>query len=213
MAPANLALVLPMLPVPAALQALPLPALHPSAPPPGAVPPPPAGPLVAATGGGAAAASGAGPAAGLLSKIGAALGTKAAVVAAGAAVVAGGGVATVKLSGADRAAVPPAHAGASPGVVHHGAGSFDGHARDQAWARHRHGVAAGIAAHHAAETARHAGGARETGHLETGHAGDATTTHDAVTHDAATAPQTSSGTTSTTADPHDGGDAGHDDGH
>jgi len=212
-APASLALALPMLPVPAALQALPLPVLHPPAPSPGAVPATPTGPVLAATGAGTAAASGAGPAAGLLTKIGAALGTKAAVVAAGAAVVAGGGVATVKLAGADRA-VPPAHAGASPGVVHHGSagGAGGGHVRDEAWARHRHGIAAGLAAHHATETARHGGGAHEPGDGERDHPGDAAATHNAVTHDSTTAPEASSATTSTTDGTHDDGGS-DDDGH
>lgn len=213
-APANLALALPMLPVPAALQALPLPVMHPPSSPPGAVPAPPAGPVLAATGAGTAAASGVGPAAGLLTKIGAALGTKAAVVAAGAAVVAGGGVATVKLAGADRV-VPPAHAGASPGVVHHGSsvGAGGGHVRDEGLAEHRQRIAAGLAAHHAAETARHAGGAREPGDGERDREGDAAKTHDAATHDSTSAPELSSGTNSTTDGTHDDGGSDRDDGH
>ena len=120
--PANLAVALPALAVPAALQALPLPAAS-HAPLPVGAPPGPApgataglGPLAAASGAGTAAASGAGPAAGLLTKIGAAVGTKAAVVAAGAAVVAGGGVAAVKLAGNEQAARPVV-TGGSPGVV------------------------------------------------------------------------------------------------
>jgi RNA polymerase sigma-70 factor (ECF subfamily) len=210
-APVSLALALPMLPVPAALQALPLPLLHPPALTPGAVP---TGPALVATGAGTAAASGAGPAAGLLAKIGAALGTKAAVVAAGAAVVAGGGVATVKLTSTGDG-VPPARAAASPATLHHGpsGGAGGGHGRDQEWARHRHGIAAGLAAHHAAETAGHAADAHRAADAEAGHGGEAAATHDAVTHDSATTPEASPGTTSTTDDTHDGGDAGHDDGH
>ena len=105
--PAHLALALPLLPVPAALAALPLP-LH---------PPPPA------------VATGAGPAVGLLTKIGAALSTKAAVVAAGAVVVAGGGVAAVKLAGDDHSR-SPASAGGAPAAASDGAGAGAG---DHAW--------------------------------------------------------------------------------
>ena len=90
-APANLAVALPMLAAPAALQALPLPA-GPHGGAPGLLPP-------AVAGAGASAASGAGPAAGVLGKITAALGAKAAVIAVGAAIVAGGSVAVVELTG------------------------------------------------------------------------------------------------------------------
>ena len=93
-APANLALVLPTLTVPASLHALPLP---PAALAPATHGPAPAGPILADPG--AAAAAGAGPAVGILAKITAGLSAKAAVVAAGAVVVAGGGVAAVELAG------------------------------------------------------------------------------------------------------------------
>lgn len=194
-APANLALALPLLPVPAALAALPLP-LH-------------AAPPAITSGAGPAVASGAGPAAGLLTKIGAALSTKAAVVAAGAAVVAGGGVVAVELAG-DSRTVPPASAGGAPAATHHGAGSSD-----HGWAERRHAITAHIAAHHAAENGHHAAGAHDAG-TETRHAGDAghaSATHDAAVHDSTTS--TAPDATSTTSGAHDGGDTGHDqsDGH
>jgi RNA polymerase sigma factor (sigma-70 family) len=216
--PANLALALPLLPVPVALQALPLPGPAQAPPPagaqPGAAPGAPGafGPLTAAT---ATAASGAGPAAGLLTKIGAALSTKAAVVAAGAAVVAGGGAAAVKLAG-DEQTVPPASAGSRPAAVHDGAaGGHSASEWDDDWHEHRHHVAARLTAHHAAESARHAAGVHD-GKAEEGteahQTGDedhtSTTTRDSVTHDSTT--PASSDTTSAATGDHDGGSAGHD---
>ncbi len=189
--PANLALALPLLPVPTALAALPLP-LH--------TPPP-------------AVASGAGPAVGLLTKIGGALSTKAAVVAAGAAVVAGGGVAAVKLAGDDHS-LPPASAGGAPAAVQDGAGAGGtDHAWDDGWPEHRRAIAAHIAAHHAAhhaaESGHHSAGHESgSGTHDTGDQGHtSTTTHDA-SHDSGTAAP--SGTTSTGTGAHDGGDSGHD---
>jgi RNA polymerase sigma-70 factor, ECF subfamily len=193
--PANLALALPLLPVPAALAALPLP-LH--------TPPP-----VVATGAGPAIASGAGPAAGLLTKIGAALSTKAAIVVAGAAVVAGGGVAAVKLAG-DGHSLPPASAGGAPAAAQDsaGAGGTD-HAWDDSWPEHRRAIAAHMAAHHATESGHHSAGHESgSGTHDTGDQGHAsTTTHDS-THDSTTAAP--SGATSTGTGTHDGGDSGHD---
>jgi RNA polymerase sigma-70 factor (ECF subfamily) len=193
--PANLALALPLLPVPAALAALPLP-LH---------TPPPA----VANGAGPAIASGAGPAAGLLTKIGAALSTKAAVVAAGAAIVAGGGVAAVKLAGGDHS-LPPASAGGAPAAAQDGAGAGGtDHAWDDSWPEHRRAIAAHHAAHHAAESGHDSAGHDSgSGTHDTGDQGHtSTTTHDSTHDSTTTAP---SGTTSTGTGTHDGGDSGHD---
>ena len=189
--PANLALALPLLPVPAALAALPLP-LH--------TPPP-------------AVATGAGPAAGVLTKIGAALSTKAAVVAAGAAVVAGGGVAAVKLAGDDHS-LPPASAGGAPAVVHDGAGAGGSDdAWDDRWPEHRRAIAARIAAHHAAEHAAESGTTPPATRAARGPTTPATR---ATPRPRRTTPRTTPRRRRPRARPrrrtgaHDGGDAGHD---
>ena len=183
--PANLALALPLLPVPAALAALPLP-LHAPA---------------------AGRRDRRRPGAGLLTKIGAALSTKAAVVAAGAAVVAGGGVAAVELAGDDHS-LPPASAGGAPAVVHDGAGAGSSHdAWDDRWPEHRRAIAAASrpTTRPRADTtppATRAGRGptrrRPGPHLD----------HDARLHARPTA--TPSGTTSTGTGTHDDGGDGHD---
>ena len=223
-APANLAVALPALAVPAALQALPLPAASHAPLPAGAAPGPAPGgtaglgPLAAASGAGTAAASGAGPAAGLLAKIGAAVGTKAAVIAAGAAVVAGGGVAAVKLAGNEQAARPGA-TGGSPGfVADHASGSHPGaaHSGSDAWRHHRRLAAAHAAAHHA-ETTLHGAEVHGSGHGSDGsgtHAARGGQDHDTgvsgdSAHGTATEPAASG---STPAGDHGGESTGHDEG-
>ncbi|HQF52161.1 MAG TPA: sigma-70 family RNA polymerase sigma factor [Thermoleophilia bacterium] len=154
--PASLVLALPALPVPATLQALPLPlpagppsVLDPSAA--GHPAPISAGPLAAATGGGAAAAA---PAGGLLAKIGAAATTKAAVVAAGAALAAGGGTAAIKLAGDAHHA--PAGSSDRAALTHHASsGRHAGDARTGDWSRHRHAIAAHAGDGHAGEKGDH----------------------------------------------------------
>ena len=200
-APANLAVALPALAVPAALQAFPL--LPPHAPGPFGAPGSgaaamPGAPLAAATAAGAATASGAAPVTGVIAKIAAALTTKAALVAAGAAVVAGGGIAAVELGGG----APPAPA--SPGFVSapvpapvshdqeggHGAGG---------WAEHRRVIAEHLEdARHAGEGGRHAADAHDGGsgsHHASGSAQTPSASHDSTTHDSTA---TSAGSTDTT---------------
>ena len=155
-APANLAVALPVLAVPAALQTFPLlPGHAPTA-------------LGGAPAAGAAA-SGAAPAVGLIAKIGAALSTKAAVIAAGAVVVAGGGIAAVELAGngaapapastGDRGSAPAGHDGSGG----HGAGHDGG-----GWAEHRGLIADHLAgAHHDAEGSHHAAGTHDAAHAAT----------------------------------------------
>ncbi|NLE23639.1 MAG: sigma-70 family RNA polymerase sigma factor [Actinobacteria bacterium] len=147
--PANLALALPPLPVPAALQALPL-ALQASPALPAGAPgfdPSTAAHVMPLDPGAAAGAGAAAPAAGLLAKLGAAATTKAAVVAAGAALVAGGGAAAVKLSGG--APTPPSPAPVAAGRT--GPETPDGHSRTDDRHEHRALVAARLADHHAAD--------------------------------------------------------------
>jgi RNA polymerase sigma-70 factor (ECF subfamily) len=217
-APANLALALPALPVPAALQAPPLPALptHAPAVPPSFDPsatvhgmPAPAGPLIAAPGGGTVAA----PSAGLLAKIAAGITTKAAVVAAGAAVAAGGGAAAVMLSvgGGPRITASPA---AAPAAVHHdSAGDHDAGGWTDDRREHHRLVAARAAAHQATETAHHVEEPRATHDSGSTHAkGGGGNTHapaedDPSSHESTTAPP-EEGTQP--ADPHGGGETqGH----
>lgn len=132
-APADLALALPVLSVPASLQALP--------PLPAALAPPHA-----------AAAPGPDPSAvvgpvgtGLLAKLASAAGTKAAIVAGGGLAVresSHDGVAAGRTVGGAAAvlATPASH---EPGDAHHGAY----HGPHDAWAAHRHAVAEHIADH------------------------------------------------------------------
>jgi RNA polymerase sigma-70 factor (ECF subfamily) len=205
-APANLALALPMLAVPAALQTLP--ALSGHAP----------AALGGAPAAGAAAASGAAPAVGLIAKIGAALSTKAAVIAAGASLVAGGSIAAVELAG-NGAAPAPASTGdrvsasaGHPGSAEHGAGDGAGH-DGGGWAEHRGLIADHLAgAHHGAEGSHHATGAHDAAHDGGGsgshHAADTGHTS-SVPHDSTATSAGSSGTHSGTTT-HDGGDSAHD---
>ena len=174
-APANLAVALPALAVPAALQALPLSIAQ----------------LASGTAAATAAASGAGPAVGLLAKLGAALTSKAAVVAAGAALVAGGGVAAVELAG-DGPVSAPASQPSAPATV--GGGSAGRGAvtspRD-AWAAHRRALQEHAGEHHGGHVAgHHDAGARDAGHggdhtassTSRDHASGGTSTRDAVEH-------------------------------
>ena len=218
-APANLAVALPMLAVPAALQTLPLlPAHAPgslSAPAPGI--PPGVGPIMAAPAAGSGA--GAGPAVGLIAKIGAALGTKAAVVAAGAALVAGGSIAAVEFAGTGVAPAPASTGGVSVSAGHGREGGQSGEHDGGGWARHRSLIADHLDdAHHAGEGAHHTAGAHDTAHdngsgsHHTGGSDHAiSTSQESTTHESTAATSGSSGTTSGTAT-HDGGDGGHDDG-
>lgn len=177
-APASLAFVLVPLSVPAALHVM---------------PPLPA-PLAVAPHGPASPAHGlphpgisssAGPAgAGLLTKIGAALTTKAAITAAAAAVVIGGGVAVHELGTRDAApdavaatsagGSAPVASGAGLGLGDHGA---EHHGR---WAGH--GWPMGDHRHHA----EHHGGA-EAGHHAADHSGTGEQAH-AATHDTGESP-------------------------
>jgi len=186
-APANLALALPVLAVPAALQVLPpLPAAL--APPHMAAAPGPAAPAHA--GPGLDPSSLVGPAgAGLLAKLAAAAGTKAAIVVGSAAIIAGGGLAVRESrhddvaegrTGGKTAAALVAPATHEPGSTHHGVygGSHD------SWAERRHAIA-----EHAHHGARHftSGSHVSDGHAGTashdgGHPSSATTTHSAETH-------------------------------
>ena len=203
-APANLALALPVLSVPAALQVLPpLPAAL--APPHAAAAPGPAAPGHA--GPGLDPSSFVGPAgAGLLAKLAAAAGTKAAIVVGSAAIIVGGGLAVRESrrdgvaagrTGSAAAAALVAPATHEAGGTHHGAygGSHD------SWAEHRHTVAEHLS-HREHSGAHHStsGGHASDGHagratLDGGHSSSATTTHSAETH--ATSP-TVSGTATTT---------------
>ncbi len=211
-APASLALVLVPLSVPAALHVMPpLPA------PLAVAPHGPAGPAHGLPHPGIS--SSAGPAGtGLLTKIGAALTTKAAITAAAAAVVIGGAVAVHELGTRDAApdaaaatsagGSAPVASGAGLGLGNHGA---EHHGR---WAGH--GWPIGDHRHHA----EHHGGA-EAGHHAADHSGTGEHAH-AATHDTGessaigTAETHHSGTTTSTtpsgdysADTsthHDGGD-------
>ncbi len=188
-APAALGLVLLPLGVPAALQAMPSLPAHLA--PVHATP----GPHIA---------SAAGPAgAGLLTKIGAALTTKAAIGAAAAALVIGGGVVALREA---RGSHPPAHVSHTLAVGHTGAmthyTSLSTRARLAApWACHRvpigtcdHGTA-----HHAESGDHHAG---DSHHSATDDAHDSTMTaaHDGATSSSPTGDHASTTTT------HDSGD-------
>ena len=196
-APAALGLVLVPLSVPAALQAMPpLPAhlapLH-------ALPQPDISSAVGPAG------------AGLLTKIGAAVTTKAAIGAAAAAVVIGGGVVAVKEvrhggPGPAAAAVSAAPAGAgqhsSPVTI---GGGHDGH-------RAGHGASPG---EHAREAAHHAESAGHHAAAHSGSGGHDAATHDAgegsgstatTTHDSATSTSHMTHPATSTTTTHDGGD-------
>lgn len=198
-APANLALALPVLTVPAALQTL------------------PASIAALATGSAAAtAASGAAPAAGVLAKIGAALTTKAAVVAAGAALATGGGVAAIRLAEKSAEPAPAARPQAAAAIVGTPASYRAPSSPRDAWAAHLHAVREHAAGHHAGRhgeqhAAGHADG-RDSGHAEGAAAdhssGAEPTTHDATSHDSSTG-SPSSTTTSTTHTTRDGGETDH----
>ena len=211
-APANLALALPVLSVPAALQLLPpLPAAL--VPPHAAAAPGPAAPL-GHTGPGLDPSSLVGPAgAGLLAKLAAAAGTKAAIVVGSAAIIAGGGLAVRESRhdgvaegrpGGKTATALVAPATHETGGTHHGVygGSHD------SWAEHRHAVAEHLS--HSDHSGTHHGTsvghgsdahAAQTSH-DRDHSGSATTTPSAETH--ATSP-TVSGTATTTHQAESGG--------
>jgi RNA polymerase sigma-70 factor (ECF subfamily) len=210
-APANLALVLPALSVPAGLHAVPLP---PAALAPGAHVPAPTGPVLIDPG--AAAAAGAGPAVGILAKITAGLSAKAAVVAAGAVVVAGGGIAAVELAG-NGATTPASAEGVPAATVSHvsTAGAHGGHHSSvDDWLDHRREIT-----DHLGDDSHSAHGAHATsGGHSAGHDGGGTTHEAPSGADHVTA--TSSGTTTHDAAPsststaagHDGGEPAHDGG-
>jgi RNA polymerase sigma-70 factor, ECF subfamily len=197
-APAALGLVLLPLSVPAALQAMPpLPAhlapVH-----------APVHPGIPAT---------AGPAgAGLLTKIGAALTTKAAIGAAAGAVVIGGGVVAVREVG--RSHTEPATAAASTtrvAVPSQPSATYNG-PHDGPWAGH--GLPMGAHSHeagHHAETDGHHAGEHSGDHTGSG-SHDSTTVS---THDATASSGTSSDHAASTATSHDAGDmsSGHEDTH
>ena len=172
-APANLALALPVLSVPAALQALP--------PLPAALAPP-----HAAAAPGPDPSSIVGPAGiGVLAKLAAAASTKAAIVAGGAAIIVGGGLAVRESrhggAAADRGGVEAAAALTAP-VSHELSGGHHmtyGGSHD-AGAEHRHAIAEHLARSehggthppgsdgHGSATAPHSEGAREPVHSFTG---------------------------------------------
>ena len=221
-APANLALALPALSVPAALQVLPpLPAAlaPPHAAAPGPAPIGPAGP-------GLDPSSIVGPpGTGLLAKLAAAAGTKAAIVAGGTAIIAGGaaiiaggglairesrhgGVAAGRSGPAAALAAPASH---ESGGAHHGAygGSHD------PWAARRHAVAERLShgdhgSGHPSPSGGHGsdGQAAQAPH-DDGHSSSATATHSGDAHatsstaitTAASTHHSDSGGTST---PHEG---------
>ena len=193
--PANLALALPVLTVPAALQVLP--------PLPAALAPPHWTAAPGATDGGLGPSAVVGPAgAGLLAKLAAAAGTKAAIVAGGAAIIVGGGLA-VRASRHDGGAAARTGGEAAPALVapatreaggtHHGAygGSYD------SWAEHRHAMAEHLShrehggAHltgtdgHSSATAPHSEGVHAPAHSSTGST-STPTAHDSVSSDTST---------------------------
>ena len=217
-APANLALVLPTLIVPAGLHAVPLP---PAALAPVTHGPAPTGPVLADPG--AAAAAGAGPAVGILAKITAGLGAKAAVVAAGAVVVAGGGIAAVELAG--NGAPTPASAGRAPAttVPHDSAGGHGGHRSSlDDWAEHRREIADHLGdGGHSGRGAHTTSGRHSSGHDSGETARDAASGGDHATSTSSDhSTPTSSGTmthdtttsTTSTSGGHDGGEPAHDSG-
>jgi len=201
-APAALGLVLLPLSVPAALQAMPLLPAH-LAPVHA-----PVHPAIPAT---------AGPAgAGLLTKIGAAITTKAAITAAAAAVVIGGGAVAVQEGGrSDRAPAAAAATKAPAALVSQPSSPYTAmHDRHRAghgtpWGEH------GGAARHAGSgthTADHAGsGSRDAATHEADGGGSTTTTHDAgasttTTHDSGTSTSSTGSHSTSTTTTHDGGD-------
>ena len=192
-APAALGLVLLPLSVPAALQAMPLLPAH-LAPVHA-----PVHPVIPAA---------AGPAgAGLLTKIGAALTTKAAIGAAAAAIVIGGGVVAVKEV---RHSVPPAASAAvsapSAGAGPQFASATSGGGHHARWAGHGDpmGAHSHDGAHHAEAGGHHAGehsgsGSHDSATHDAGEgSGTTTTTHDSAT--TATHPVEHSTSTTTTRD-------------
>ena len=216
-APANLALALPALSVPAALQALP-PLAAALAPPhaaaPGQVAPGPVVPGLVNPG--LNPSSFVGPAGtGLLAKLAAAAGTKAAIVAGSAAIIAGGGLALRESRHDGAAAGRPGRAAvavAAPkphetGGGHHGA---YGGAHDSG-AEHRHAVAEHLShsdhgsGHHSAT-----GGHGSDGHVsqashDGSHSSSSAATHGGDAHEPA---PTSTASTSATSDHHsDSGDS------
>ena len=210
-APAALGLVLVPLSVPAALQAMPPLPVH--LPPAHA----PLHPGIPAS---------AGPAgAGLLTKIGAALTTKAAIGAAAAAVVIGGGVVAVKE--VERSHPVPAAAAASTprGAVTSSPATYTG-LHGGHWAGHETLMGEhGGAAHHAESAGHHAGEHSGSGsHDSATHdaddgGGSMTTTHDSTTSTSHTGDHATATTTTThdaggTTGGHDGGEmtGGHDGG-
>ena len=192
-APAALGLVLLPLSVPAALQAMPpLPAhfapVH-----------APVHPGIPATAGPAAA--------GLLTKIGAALTTKAAIGAAAAAVVIGGGAIAVKE--VEKSHPQPAAAAASTphaGVTSQPSSTYTG-LHDGHWAGHETLMGEhGGAAHHAAPAGHHAGdhsgsGSHDSATHDAGESSGSTTTHDSTTSTSHTGDHSTSTTTT-----HDAGE-------
>jgi len=204
-APANLALALPILTVPASLQALP--------PLPAALAPPHVAAAPGPTGAGVDPSSIVGPAgAGFLAKLAAAAGTKAAIVAGSAAIIAGGGLAVRESrhdgaaaghTGGDAAAAVAAPASHESGGAHHG---VYGGAHDS-WAHHRHAVAEHLShgdhggAHHPGAgghgSDRHVGQASHDG----AHASSAAAPHSADAHEPA---PSSTVSTSATSDHHSG---------
>jgi RNA polymerase sigma-70 factor, ECF subfamily len=198
-APANLAVALPALAVPAALRALPLTADSAGAP--SLVPP---------------AATGAGPAIGALAKIGAALSTKAAIVAAGAALAAGGGIAAVELTG--QATTPAPASTPAPamltGAAPHGKLPTAGASHDDLPGHHTLGESQ--AGSHHGEGAGHHSGEHSAGHDASSgdHAGDgdhtASVSHEpAGDHSTSTSATTETHSSSTTGS-HTSSDSGHD---
>ena len=194
-APAALGLVLMPLSVPAALQAMPpLPAhfapvhapVHPSIP------------------------ASAGPAgAGLLTKIGAALTTKAAIGAAAAALVIGGGVVAVREAGSSHTAPAAAAAGTTGTAVPPQSsasytGQRDGHRAGRAVSMgsdsHEAGHHAEMGGHHSGE---HAAGHNSSGSRDSTHdAQDSGTPASATTHESSMTTTHNGGSATT----HDGGD-------
>ncbi len=190
-APANLALALPVLSVPAVLQVLPpLPAAL--APPHATAAPGPAAPGHA--GPGLDPSSLVGPAgAGLLAKLAAAAGTKAAIVVGSAAIIAGGGLAMRESrhdgvaegrAGGKTAAALVAPATHVTGGTHHGAygGSHD------SWAERRHAIAEHLShsdhggARHSTSGSHASDGRAGTASHDGAQSSAATTTHSAETH-------------------------------
>ena len=192
-APAALGLVLLPLSVPAALQAMPLLPAHLA--PLHALPQPDISAAVGPAG------------AGLLTKIGAAVTTKAAITAAAATVVIGGGVVAVKEVRHGGPGPAAAAISATPAQTGHRSSPTTGSGHDGRRAGHGEppGEHASNAAHHAASSEKHAGDHSGSGSHQaaTHNAGDGSTT--TTTHDSAssTSPTTDHSTSTTMT--HDGG--------